>query len=138
MVRDSCLFYEKEFIEAMSKDKMCLTKNCEAHVSFVNQIEGNLSYHFIFTTGISDQQILKWEIIGELPEWDLDHKEYIIVQNDLFGDVEPKEKFTTVMQELLESRSYISDAKQNTDETKDPDCELILTNIIGRRSYTGR
>jgi hypothetical protein len=56
---------------------MCLAKSYSAHVSFVNQCEttpGNIDY--LFTTGITDECIMKWRFMQEGQFWDLDNLDY--------------------------------------------------------------
>ncbi len=78
MVKTSCLFSEQDFVtEKIAKDKMCLAKSYAAHVSFVNQCETNpRNEEYLFTTGVTDECIIKWHFSQEEQMWDFDNLEY--------------------------------------------------------------
>jgi hypothetical protein len=45
---------------------MCLAKSYSAHVSFVNQCENSPgSFEYLFTSGITDECIMKWKLKTE-------------------------------------------------------------------------
>jgi hypothetical protein len=90
-VKSSALYLIKDHLLEKSKQKMGLAKSYTALTSFVNQIEfqkrriessknpldrlqnESESYqHFLYTSGISDEVILKWRFDEESPFWELD------------------------------------------------------------------
>ncbi|CAD8183513.1 unnamed protein product [Paramecium pentaurelia] len=138
LVKSSCLYYDKDFITEISKKQKCLAKSYSAHVSFVNQIETHQNAQYLYTTGILDECIMKWKLTEEQQNWDLDYLIYDKKQADLFQEVQEKEKFKSLFSELLPLRQGISDKVKNVDDTKQPEVELKLESIIGRRAFTRR
>lgn len=81
---------------------------------------------------------MKWKLDEEQQIWDLDNLNYEKRQTDLFQEVMSKDKFKSLLNELLPLRQGIADKCKNVDDTKQPEVELKLTSIIGRKAYNRR
>lgn len=62
LVKQSCLYYDKDFIVEIARKQMCLAKSYAAHISFVNQIETHQNAQYLYTSGILDECIMKWRL----------------------------------------------------------------------------
>ena len=131
-VKSSCLYSEPDFLllENLPKEKMCLAKSYPSHISFVDQIEiykaKDKNKKDLFTTGLSDETILKWRLEEESPYWDVDNIEHDIDQIDVFSEMIPFDKFQNLMKELLPLREEIFDIQNNVEESTQPEYEIYL------------
>lgn len=55
---------------------MCLSKSYAAHISYVSQLEFDFSKRFLFSTGNTDECIIKWQLQIERPLSDYDNLDY--------------------------------------------------------------
>jgi hypothetical protein len=144
IVKKTALYFEKDGIaDNINKSRLCQAKSYVGHVSFVNQIEidaKELSKELcLYTTGINDQAIFQWSIqIAEL-YWDIDHMPHDITKEDVFmAEVEPRDKYFNIINELLPLRDEIIELQQKIDETVEVEIELKLEKVIGRKAYNRR
>jgi hypothetical protein len=69
----------------------------------------------------------------------MDHLDYDINREDVFfAEVEPQDKFTTIIEQLLPIRDEVIELQQTRDETYEAELYLELAKVIGRRSYNRR
>jgi hypothetical protein len=138
LIKQSCLYYDKDFVNEIAKKQMCLAKTYPAHVSFVNQIECHSNAEYMFTSGVVDECLMKWKLVEEQQFWDLDNLNYEKSQTDLFSELISKVKFKNLYNELLPLRASTGEKLRNVDDTRPPEVELRLQSIIGRKSYNRR
>ena len=69
---------------------------------------------------------------------DIDYKNYDIHEYDLFSEVKPIDKFVNEVDNILNVRNDIYEIKEQIDDTSHPEHELVLQNIIGRKSFNSR
>jgi WD40 repeat protein len=94
---------------------------------------------YLFSTGMNDQCVFQWKIMVSEKFWELDHLDYEIAREDVFlAEVEPKDKYLSIIDELLPLRDEIVDIKQKIDETIEPEIYLELEKVIGRKAYNRR
>ena len=131
-VKSSCLYSDPDFLllDNLPKKKMCLSKSYPSHISFVDQIElytaKDKNKKDLFTTGLSDEAILKWRLDEESPYWDVDNLDHDIDQIDVFSEMIPEDKFNNLMTELLPLREEINDIQNNVEESTEPEYEIYL------------
>ena len=93
----------------------------------------------LFTTGVSDQTVFQWKINKAKKYWEMDHLDYDINREDVFfAELDPKDKYTTMIEQLLPIRDEVYELQQDIDKTYDPELYLELNRVIGRRSYNVR
>lgn len=116
---------------------MCQVRTYKGHVTYVNQIEMDNKY--LFTTGINDQCVFQWGLHESKKEFDLDFMNYDTKKSDVFlAEIENREKYTSIVDELLTLRDEIVHMKEKIDETIEPEIFLELHAVIGRRAYNRR
>jgi hypothetical protein len=59
-----------------SAKEMCLAKSYAAHISYVTQLEYDHKKKYLFSTGLSDECVMKWNLQMERPLWDYDNLDY--------------------------------------------------------------
>lgn len=129
-------FEKNKIAENINKSRLCQSKAFAGHVSFVNQIEVNMNGDSLFTTGINDQCVFQWKIHKAKKVWEMDHLDYDINREDIFfSEVEPKDKYTTAIEQYLPLRDEIVAIKQNIDENCEPEIYIELDRVIGRKAY---
>lgn len=132
-------FEKNKIAENINKSRLCQSKSYAGHVSFVNQIEINSNGDSLFTTGINDQCVFQWKIHKAKKVWELDHIDYDVNKEDIFfNEVDPKDQYTTSIEQLLPLRDEIVALKQNIDENCEPEIYLELDRVIGRKAYNRR
>ena len=123
----------------MNKSRLCQSKSYSGHVSFVNQIEMDSAGDLLFTSGINDECVFQWKVNKSKKYWEMDHLDYDINREDVFfAEVEPQDKFTTIIEQLLPIRDEVIELQQTRDETYEAELYLELAKVIGRRSYNRR
>jgi WD40 repeat protein len=132
-------FDKNESADNIQKNRMCQARSYQAHVTFVNQIELDCTSNRLFTTGINDQCVFQWNISGSEDYWELDFNEYDMSVKDVFlAEVDPKEKYHSMIDELLTLRDEIVHMQEKIDETIQPEIFLELDKVIGRKAYNRR
>ena len=137
--KDSGLYLEKNYSpENLSIDKMCMSKTQTAHVSFINQVE--VKGNYLFSTGNYDACVMQWRLIAEEDYWDADFMDLSSEEQEInsLSDLPSRDKFVNLLNEILQLRKQIGKIKQNTDEIEEPEIELQLEAIIGRKAYDRR
>lgn len=131
-VKAACLYTEPDFMlsENLPKWKMCMSKSYPSHISFVDQIElykaRDKNRKDLFTTGLSDEAILKWRLDEESPYWDIDNFDHDIDQIDVFSEIVPQDKFKNLKEELLPLRTGILEVQSFVDDSTQPEYEIFL------------
>lgn len=121
-----------------SLSEMVQAKSYPAHVSFVNQIELDHSQKFVFTTGISDECVLQWELENaeELP----DPKTVLDVMDHpaFCPDIPSREGFSDLVRLVHPTRNLITKVLTNKDVTVPPLANLEIFRLLGRRALSQR
>ncbi|EGR29518.1 PH domain protein [Ichthyophthirius multifiliis] len=137
LVKQQCLYSDKDFQNQQNKPNyMCLAKSYSAHVSFVNQCENSPgTFEYLFTSGITDECVMKWKLKSEEQLWDLDNINHRLDQPDIFAELVTKDKFNNLINEVLPQRGEIAEVCSQIEDTKESSIELQLSNAIGRKAY---
>ncbi len=133
------LIIEKFFslcLENIEAEKMCMSKTYNAHVSFVNQTE--IKGRYLFSTGMHDGCVIQWKFVEEEENWEADFRDFTLDQPDPFLELPPKDKFDNLMNEILPLRHQVYEIQQNLDEITEPEINLELEAVIGRKAFNRR
>jgi len=69
----------------------------------------------------------------------MDHLDFEVNKEDVFfAEVDPKDKYTTIIEQLLPIRDEVADLQDKVDEIYEPELYLELDRVIGRKSYNRR
>jgi WD40 repeat protein len=126
-------------IETLKPENLCLAKSYAAHSSAVDSIQVMHDETKLFTSSLSDHCIFEWAIKKGNVSWELDHREYDTEMEDMFlREIEKKQEYNKIINEMLHSRNEIIELQQNTDMSIEPELSLKLDKIIGRKAFNRR
>lgn len=93
---------------------------------------------YLFTTGVTDESLLKWKLTIESTQLDKDYDSYDIKSPDKHEEIKSLEKFTNDLAVFLPLRKEIKNVKQQIDDREEPEMEITLQNCIGRKAFNSR
>ena len=127
-------------VESLKSREFNLAKSYTAHCSAVDTILLSHDQNKLFTCSQSDEVIFEWTIHKGQPEWELDHSDYPLDQEDMFlREVETREEYDKIINEMLTARDQIVQLKASLDDAGiEPEISLKLEKIIGRKAFNRR
>ena len=116
------------------EDQMYISKSFAAHISFVNQIE--IKDEFLFSAGAHDGCIMQWKLINEESQWDADYTNFNSErERETVMESSHYETFRSLSTEIFPLRNRISDVCKGAQSIDEPEIELELETVIGRKAF---
>ena len=138
--KTSCLQMDNmQSVESLKPNQYNLAKSYTAHCSAIDTILISPDQKKLLTCSQSDEVVFEWTINKGNLQWELDHTEYNLDEEDKFlREVETRDEYNKIISEMLKSRDEIVQLKASVDESVEPEISLRLEKIIGRKAFNRR
>lgn len=138
ITKKTVLYFPEDYSpEQIESTHFCQGKNYIGHAGPVDRI--TLSQNRLFTSGFNEEAIFEWAVEIGKNEWEFDLLNTKQDAEDLFlREIEKKEEYDKIINESLPLRNEIIELKQNIDNSMEPEIELELTKVIGRKAFNRR